>query len=55
MCGWCRLLVELVSHMGHESCGSWISSLMGQMGHRSQNVTYCQLWFRPKRGLHRWG
>ena len=27
--------------MGHGSRGSWVSSLMGQMGHESQN---CQLW-----------
>jgi len=29
--------------MGHESWsrGSWVSSLMGRMGHGSQNVTQC--------------
>jgi len=30
--------------MGHGSRGSWVSSLMGQMGHGSQNVTNCLLW-----------
>jgi len=29
--------------MGHGSRGSWVSSLMGQMGHGPQNVTNCQL------------
>jgi len=26
--------------MGHGSRGSWVSSLMGQMGHGLQNVTH---------------
>jgi len=30
--------------MGRGSRGSWVSSLMGQMGHGSQNRTHCQLW-----------
>jgi len=30
--------------MGHRSRGSWFSSLMGEMGHRSQNVTHSQLY-----------
>jgi len=40
--------------MGRGSRGSWVSSQMGQTGHRWQNVTHCQLcpchirlWFTP--------
>jgi len=29
---------------GRGSRGSWISSLMGQMGHGSHNVKHCRLW-----------
>ena len=29
--------------MGHGPRGSWVSSLTGQMGHASQNVTHRQL------------
>ena len=29
--------------MGHGSCGSRVSCLMGHLGHGSQNVTHCQL------------
>jgi len=34
-----------MGHMGHGSRGSWVrvSSLMGQIGHGSHNVTRCQL------------
>ena len=30
--------------IGHGSCGSRVSWLMGHVGHGSQNVTNCQLW-----------
>jgi len=29
--------------MGLGSGGLWVSSLMGQMGHGSQNIFHCQL------------
>jgi len=29
--------------MGDGSCGSRVSSMIGQVGHGSQNVTHCQL------------
>ena len=32
--------------MGHGSCGSRVSWMMGNVGHGSQNVPHCQLWWR---------
>jgi len=47
------MVILVIGHVGHGSRGSWVSSLMDQMGHGSENVTRCHLCLRVHYGWRR--